>query len=69
MESPICAEQGMARPIRATTISFSLRDWRFRAVIVAMVLHPNPSTSGITALPVMPIFSEALRVRMARLGR
>ena len=54
MERPIWAEQGIAKAIRAMTMSFSLRDWMVRAVIVAMVLHPNPRTSGITAFPVMP---------------
>ena len=69
MDSPICAEQGMAKAMRAMTMIFSLRDCRLRAVIVAMVLQPKPSTSGMTALPVMPIFSDTRRVRMARLGR
>ena len=69
MDRPICAEHGMAKAIRATTMIFSLRDWRVRAVIVAMVLQPKPSTRGMTAFPVIPIFSDTRRVRIARLGR
>ena len=66
---PNCAEQGIARASRIFAISLSRFVSRVRVTIVAIVEQPNPSTIGITALPLSPIFLNMLSRSRPSLGR
>ena len=65
----IWAEHGTASARSSVTMTRSLRVSMIRAVMVAMVSQPSPSTMGSTALPFRPIRLKTLFTITARRGR
>ena len=65
----ICALHGTPRASSSVTITRSLRVSMIRAVMVAMVSQPRPSTIGSTALPFSPMARKARLTITARRGR
>ncbi len=64
-----CDEHGMPSASSSVTSIRSLRVSMMRAVSVAIVSHPRPSTIGSTALPLSPM-PRRIRLDMtARRGR
>ena len=65
----ICARHGTPSARRSVTITRSFRVSMIRAVMVAMVSQPRPSTIGSTALPFSPIRLKTLFTITASRGR
>ena len=69
MITPSWAEQGIARASSSVAMIRSRTVSRVRVTIVAMVSQPKPSTIGMTARPVRPIFLKSRSTRSARRGK
>ena len=67
--TPNCAEHGTAKARSNVEITRSRLVSCVLVTIVAIVLQPNPSTIGITALPLSPIFLKTLSTSMDNRGR
>ena len=67
--TPSCAEHGTPRASSSVTMKRSLRLSRMRAVIVAIVSQPRPSTIGRIALPLRPISRKRRLDMIASRGR
>ena len=67
--TPSWAEHGIARASSSVAMIRSRTVSRVLVTMVAMVSQPNPSTMGITALPVRPILLKRRSTRSARRGK